>query len=257
MEIIFVDDGSTDKTLELVRSFGLRTEVTTRVFHQDWRGIAAARNVVVRESRAQYIVWVDGDMRLPRDHVSKQVEFMNLNPNVGAAKAGYGLSQSKKTVALLENARAFDLHTNDSKLVGTGGSIYRVEAIRQVGGFDESIRGAGEDIDALARMKERGWALSSTKAKFYERYKENWRDLWRQYYWWGYGAYHVQKSHRKPIFTFTRLPLVAFFLGILRFGKAYKADPRKMYFLLPFHSVFKDTAWLAGYINAHTNRHAH
>jgi len=42
-------------------------------------------------------------MILPRDHVIKQVEFMNKNPKVGIAKARYGMINQESIVAVLEN----------------------------------------------------------------------------------------------------------------------------------------------------------
>ena len=252
-EIIFVDDNSTDRTLEIIKDFASKTEIKTKVFHQSRKGLGASRNVVVKNADGQYIIWLDGDMKLPRDHVRKQVEYMDRNPKVGVARARYGFVKSKKLAAVLENSRAFDLRLNNPKLVGTGGSIHRVDAIREAGGFDESIKGAGEDIDALIRMLKNGWLLSTTNAKFYEQFKETWSSLWLQYYWWGYGAHYVQHKHKKSISVVTRLPPVAFFLGILRFFRVYRFHRKTTYLLLPLHNAFKETAWCVGFFKSHVD----
>jgi glycosyltransferase involved in cell wall biosynthesis len=257
MEIVIVDDGSTDKTLEIVKAFASRAEVITRVYSQHWKGIASARNVVVKESRGRYIIWVDSDMKLPKDHLRKQVEFMNHHLKVGAAKAHYGFLRAKKLVASLENSRAFDLQPNASKLWGTGGSIYRVNALREIGGFDERNKGAGEDIEALVRIQKKGWLLCTTSAEFYEEFKETWRDLWRQYYWWGYGAHFVHHIHANSICIGVRLPPVAFLIGILRLFKIFKHHPKILYLLLPLHNIFKETAWCVGFVNGHLDKYGH
>jgi glycosyltransferase involved in cell wall biosynthesis len=257
MELIIVDDGSTDRTLEYVRQIVSDNDIYTKVFHQSWRGLGAARNLVVRNACGKYIIWVDGDMELTPDFVRKQVEFMERNPKVGAAKGRYKLIKSKNIVAILENSRAFHLLKEDSKIVGTGGSIYRIEAIKKIGGFDEGIRGAGEDLDALLRMQKEGWLLSRTDAEFYESFKDNWKDLWLEYYWWGYGAHYVRHKHKDKISLIVRLPPVSFIIAFARLFLIFRSTARLSYLLLPIHSVFKDSAWIFGFLRSHKNEYGH
>lgn len=257
MEIIVVDDGSADRTLERVKRSVLRIDIRTRICHQNWKGLGKARNIVVQNARGQYVIWVDGDMKLARGHVRKQVEFMDNNPKVGAAKARYKLLNGRKIVAILENSRTFYLEPENSKIFGTGGSIYRVKAIREVGGFDERISGAGEDIDILLRIQQKGWLLSRTEAEFYERFKESWRDLWLQYYWWGYGAHYVWHKHKRAISVIPRLPPISFLIGFVRFLFAFKLYGRAIYVLLPVQNVFKNVAWCVGFIMSHNGGVGH
>jgi glycosyltransferase involved in cell wall biosynthesis len=257
MEIIVVDDGSTDKTLEIVRSFAEQNDVSIQVYSQKWKGIASARNLVVKKARGEYVIWVDADMTLSKNFVQKQVEFLGRHPRVGAAKGKYGFVRSDKIVAKLENCRAFNIMTPSREAWGTGGAIYRLSALREIGGFDGEINGAGEDIDALIRLKKRGWLTSLTDAIFYERYKENWRELWKQYFWWGYGAHFVKHKHKNFISVFARLPPVALVAGALRFLKAFKYEHNLIYLILPFYELFKEMGWLIGFIVGHFNGYGH
>ena len=253
MELIIVDDGSTDGTLKRVKKLVSRINIRTKVYRQNWKGLGATRNVVVQNAHGRYVIWVDGDMKLPRDFVRRQVEFMDIRPKVGAAKGRYKILESKNLVATLENARALYLQSSSSKLVGTGGSIYRVKAIKEAGGFDERIKGAGEDIDALIRMREKGWLLSTTNAEFYEQFKETVSELWLQYCWWGYGAHYVHHKHKHAISVVARLLPVAFLIGIFRFFRAYRSYHKLTYLLLPFHNALKETAWCVGFIKSHVD----
>jgi len=103
MEVIFVDDGSEDETLSVLKDYASRMDMQVMIFHSEWRGLGQSRNVVVSNAMGDFIVWVDGDMTLPPDHVRKQVEFMEKNPKVGIAKGKYGILSKAKTITALEN----------------------------------------------------------------------------------------------------------------------------------------------------------
>ena len=60
LEIILVDDGSTDNSGEICDAFMMQDE-RVRVFHQENQGAAQAKNVGLREARGQYITIVDSD----------------------------------------------------------------------------------------------------------------------------------------------------------------------------------------------------
>jgi glycosyltransferase involved in cell wall biosynthesis len=72
-EIIVVDDGSTDKTLEVAKQF---ESDGVRVATQRNQGAAAARNTAFSLSRGEYIQWLDADDLLSPDKVTKQMTLM-------------------------------------------------------------------------------------------------------------------------------------------------------------------------------------
>lgn len=73
-EIIVVDDGSTDKTLEIARQF---ESDSVRVFTQQNQGAAAARNKAYSLSHGDYIQWLDADDLLAPDKIAKQMQAWN------------------------------------------------------------------------------------------------------------------------------------------------------------------------------------
>lgn len=251
MEIIFVDDGSGDDTLTIIQEYVLMMDIAAKVFPISWQGLGAARNFVVRNTNGKYIIWVDGDMVLPEDHVRKQVEFMERNPKVGIAKAKYWMPHGENIVAALENIPfiVYDSRDGplDSKPPGTGGSIYQVEAIRQVGGFDSRMKGVGEDQDAAYRIRAAGWMLCRSPAFFYERRVQTWKALWNKYLWYGYGDYHLYRKNRNIFSLYKMVPIVGFVAGGLYTPDAYRLTRRKRVLLLPFHFAFKMAAWCLGF----------
>jgi len=261
MEIIFVDDGSEDDTLSVIQKSTAKIDIPVRIFHTGWQGLGPARNIVVKNAAGKYIVWVDSDMIIPENHIRMQVEFMEENSDVGIASGSYGLLEQGSLVAFLDNlayvAYRFKSggHTN---LPGTGGSVCRVEAMRQVGGFDDNIRGSGEDVDAAYRVRSARWLVVRDKAAiFYGRSKETWRGLWKQYYWHGYGAHYSAHKNRGIVSLPMMSPPLAFLGGIPYGILAYKVVRRKIALLLPFHSVFKSFAWWAGYLKSHSKGYGH
>jgi glycosyltransferase involved in cell wall biosynthesis len=253
MESIVVDGCSKDRTLDIVKNRIKNSRIKSRIFREK-RGLGYARQIVIDNARSEYIIWVDGDMLLSRDFVRKQVLFMERNPRVGIAKGKYGMQRRNNLVATLEDiefALTFrcEGETNLSSL-GTSGCIYRVEAIRQVGGFDQSIKEAGEDTDVEHRIKLAGWSLCITSAVFYERRRDAWKSLWNEYFWHGTGASYVFRKNRRVINIYKMLPPVALIVELLRVPLAYRLTRRNIAFLLPFHYVFKRIAWFMGFMCA-------
>lgn len=265
-EVIFVDDGSEDDTLSIIREYVSKLNIPASIFHTSWQGLGPARNIVVDNARGEYIIWVDGDMILPKDHVRKQFEFMQENPEVGIAKARYELLSRGNLVDVLENA---PFMVNDSrsgetlypKLPGTGGAIYRVEAIRQVGGFDDRLKGVGEDQDSAYRVRLAGWHLKRSNTFFYEKTRKNWGNVFKRYLWYGYGNYLLYQKNKRIFKIYRLIPPASFLAGILYSFPSYRLIQRKAVFLLPLYNVFKSVAWCCGFIKAalshHDNRTLH
>ena len=76
MEIIVVDDGSTDDTPEILQAFGNQI----RVIKQTNKGVSAARNHGIRKSRGELIAFLDSDDLWTPDKIDRQVAFFTKNP---------------------------------------------------------------------------------------------------------------------------------------------------------------------------------
>lgn len=262
MEIIVVDGLSKDNTISILREKLEKADIRTRILSDDGKGLGAARNLVCKNSRSEYVLWIDGDISIPKGHLREQIAFMEENPRIGAAKAGYGFSYTGNIVADIENLRTLKplLITHSLKsenLSGTGAAIFRLQALEKAGYFDERIRGAGEDIDMAVRITHQGWNLATSPAIFYESYRKTWKGLWKEYYWWGYGMHYVANKHRGTIILWTRLPLVSFIKGVFQALAAFKLTHKTRLLIYPFHVYYKRTAWLLGFLDSHFDKFGH
>ncbi|NWF86637.1 glycosyltransferase [Candidatus Bathyarchaeota archaeon] len=261
MEVIFVDDGSEDETLSMIRTYVQKMKMPVKVFHHEWKGLGPSRNIVVKNATGDCIVWVDGDMILPKDFIRKQVEFMEQNPKVGIAGGNLTIYKGSNLVATLENivsvAYSIRYGKKAKNLPGTGGAIYRVKAIRQVGGFDERIKGSAEDVDVAFRIKSAGWLVYRDVAFFQEGAEDTWKALWKKYFWHGYGGHYTFHKHKSVVRIYGMVPPVTFGIGLMYATVAYKLTCRKVFFLLPFHYTFKRIAWCLGFMKAHMDGYGH
>jgi glycosyltransferase involved in cell wall biosynthesis len=262
MEVLFVDDGSQDNTLFEILKIAPRMNMNYKVYNHTWKGLGYSRNVVLTNAQGDYIVWVDDGTIISKDYVRKQVEFMEKHPNVGIVQGFIGVYSGSNRVATLENmSRLVFGHKyagKTTKLPGAGGSVYRVKAAKQVGGFNESIQGAGEDTGIAYRILSAGWQIHITQVEFFIEYNERLKKVWNKSFWYGYGAHftlHKHKELREILYKST--PLAGFLEGVLTFSAAYRLTQKKIAFLLPIYYFSERIMWCIGFSKSHIDSYGH
>lgn len=78
IEVILVDDGSTDSSLSICREYAERDE-RIRVYHQNNMGVSAARNTGISNARGEYIAFVDSDDLIRQDYIEKLIFDLSEN----------------------------------------------------------------------------------------------------------------------------------------------------------------------------------
>lgn len=264
LELIVVDGNSKDKTLQIIKNNLNKQFFSVKIF-QESSGLGIARQMVVEKASGKYIVWLDADMTLSSDYLKNQVLFMETHPEVGIAGGKYCVHIGHGLVADLENIvyavdSVYGQRGNVSKfgyLPGAEGAIYRVKAVRQVGGFDTRINGAAEDTEMAYRVKANGWELAITKEMFTESTRASWLSLWNQYVWYGRGGHFIFHKDPNALNLLQMSPLAGFLAGILRSPGAYLLTHNMSFFLLPVHYTYKRLAWLFGFCDAHLRGYGH
>lgn len=141
LDLLIVDDGSTDGSLEAAQDAGLRVLQTPGV------GPAAARNAGIQATASDAITFLDVDDLWPPGTLHRLAAALSTNPEAGFAQ---GLTQNFRV--LEDGSRRF--FTSPYRFVNLGASLYRRGLFDTVGLLDESLR-FSEDLDFLMRCWEK------------------------------------------------------------------------------------------------------
>ena len=169
-EIIVVDDGSTDKTREIVYSYCVErraycgdairnTHHAIRYIYQPNRGPGAARNTGIKAATGEYIAFLDSDDRWIPEKLEKQIAVLDGNDDIALVCTGRFRIDEKtgtKTVDCkgqrLSRDNYLDLWKNGNFII-TSSVIVRRECFDRVGLFDDAkYIITAEDCDMLLRI---------------------------------------------------------------------------------------------------------
>lgn len=147
-ELIVVDDGSTDGSVALARSFP-----DVRVLEQDHAGPGAARNAGIAASRGELLAFLDADDLMPVDKLEVQVAYLKSHPDVGCV-LGRQVLFAEHAVDL-PPAFAPPISSDRHPELLERGSLQPLSLMARRSVFDrvgEFSREFGEDLDWLARV---------------------------------------------------------------------------------------------------------
>jgi glycosyltransferase involved in cell wall biosynthesis len=150
VEVVVIDDGSTDNTFSLVGQYGK----TVTYFYQENRGIAGARNAGIRKSNGDYIAFLDSDDYWVPEKLERQMELFQKHPE-------YGMVASQCASVLLNGSFRSKNRQGKSgwvfidlfmkNFIRTSSAVITRECIDTVGLFDEGLTEC-EEYDLWLRI---------------------------------------------------------------------------------------------------------
>jgi glycosyltransferase involved in cell wall biosynthesis len=141
-EVVVCDDGSTDRTAEILASYP-----SLRVVRQENLGVAAARNAALAESSGEFVAFFDADDLWPRARLAVQARYLLGHPETGSV---LGRQHCLNPPPWLVRDAVY----GDLGGIPAASAMVRRTVLDELGGFDPSFR-TGEDTDLLIRMRER------------------------------------------------------------------------------------------------------
>jgi glycosyltransferase involved in cell wall biosynthesis len=172
-ELLLVDDGSTDASTEIARSYAVEHPRQVRYLehpdHQN-RGMSASRNLGIRHTQGEYVAFLDADDVWLPHKLAEQVAILEAQPEAGMVWGNllvwYSWTEKPGDLGrdyiphlgvqpdtLIQPPRPLPLFLRGKAAVpGTCSILVRHSAIRNVGGFDEAFRGLYEDQAFYTKM---------------------------------------------------------------------------------------------------------
>ena len=280
LEIIVVDDGSPDRTAEVVtRAFQKHPAV--RVLRKANGGKASALNIGVREARGEIVVAVDADTVLAPgaiEALTVPLADERVGAVAGNAKVGNRINLVTRWQAVEYitsqnlDRRAFSLLNCITVVPGAVGA-WRRQLVLDAGGFSEQTM--AEDQDLTLTLLRHGWHIAyADQAIAYTEAPDTVRTLSRQRFRWSFGTLQCAWKHRDALFRrrygalgFVALPnawifqlvfpflapvadllfawsLVTVYLNKLQHGAEYAMQSLEQVVL--YYLAFLAVDWLAG-----------
>ncbi|TKT02163.1 bifunctional polysaccharide deacetylase/glycosyltransferase family 2 protein [Streptomyces lasalocidi] len=207
IEVVVVDDGSTDGTSGIARAAADRLGMrNVRIVRQENAGKPAALNNGVRSARHDIVVMMDGDTVFEPDTVRQLVQPF-ADPRVGAVAGNAKVGNRDTLIGAWQHIeyvmgfnldrRMYDLLRCMPTIPGAIGA-FRREAVLEAGGMSEDT--LAEDTDITIALHRAGWqVVYQEHARAWTEAPGSLKQLWSQRYRWSYGTMQALWKHRKSL----------------------------------------------------------
>lgn len=195
--VVYVDSGSTDGSVTLAESFGVRVVVLEKPFTAARARQAGLAYLLERLPGLEYVQFLDGDCIMDGAWLPVASKYMEACPRIG----GISGRRIEQRCEALFYSRLLDIDwdqpAGEAEHVG-GDSLLRVAALRQVDGWAGELI-AGEDPDISFRMRDQHWQimrlqdLMTTHDANMHHFSEYWRRAVRS----GHAYAEVGFKHRR------------------------------------------------------------
>ena len=147
IEIIVVDDGSTDNTKEIVKQYK-----DIKYFYIEHKGIPFARNVALENTEGEYIAFLDSDDYWLPNKLNTQMQYFKDHPDCEIVFTKYENFFENEDVKK-KNRAIFEKISEDKFTHYLPSSLVKKKLFEKYGNFDEIFQ-TGEDTEFVTRIKE-------------------------------------------------------------------------------------------------------
>jgi len=155
-EVIVVDDGSTDRTADIL--INMKDSRTFIYRNSENQGLTKSLNIGLRLCRGQYIARMDADDVSTTYRLAKQIQFVEENPGVALVGSSYyQINDEGKTIALinvLTDCQQIKQGLWKQNWFGHGTVMFRREVVAELGGYNEKYK-FSQDYDLWLRIAQK------------------------------------------------------------------------------------------------------
>ncbi|MEO5804543.1 MAG: glycosyltransferase [Verrucomicrobiota bacterium] len=171
-EIILVDDGSTDATMQIAS-----VHKAVRYVHQPHRGLSVARNTGIAAATGEIVAFTDSDCRADEDWLYYLIGDLLNSKFAGIGGHNFLPPEDSLVAAAVQVSPGGPAHVmlNDrlaEHIPGCNMAFYK-SALLEIGGFDPIYHKAGDDVDLCWRLQQRGYKLGFSPAGFVWHYRRS------------------------------------------------------------------------------------
>jgi cellulose synthase/poly-beta-1,6-N-acetylglucosamine synthase-like glycosyltransferase/peptidoglycan/xylan/chitin deacetylase (PgdA/CDA1 family)/spore germination protein YaaH len=206
LRIIVVDDGSTDKTGDLLDD-NFSRDPRVRIVHQINRGKAAALNLAMAQADTEIVVTIDADTEIEPDAIGNLIRHFS-DPKIGAVAGNVKVGNRSRWLTRWQaleyitsqnmEKRAFDLLNCITVVPGALGA-WRKKAIESAGGITADT--VAEDADLTIAIRRLGWRVCyDEEAIAWTEAPETPGQLIRQRFRWTFGTLQSFWKHSDTLF---------------------------------------------------------
>ena len=171
-EVIVVNDGSTDRTLEISKCYDY-----VRLISQENKGLSVARNVGIAAATGEIVAFTDSDCVVDPDWLTYLVEkflFSGFSAVGGPNLPPPEDSLVPSCVAVSPGGPAHVLLSDEvAEHIAGCNMAFRREVLQELGGFDPQFRAAGDDVDLCWRLQDRGYIIGFSPAAIVWHFRRN------------------------------------------------------------------------------------
>ncbi len=194
-ETVVVNDGSTDESGDLARSYGVKVIETSH------RGLSFARNAGIEAATGEIVAFLDDDAYPDHDWLHYIAASLRQGSNAGIGGPNIPPPEDGFVAECVAAAPGAPIHvlTSDREAEHLPGCnmAFRTAVLREVGGFDERFRAAGDDVDLCWRLQDAGETLGfSAGAVVTHRRRDTVRRYLKQQF--GYGKAEALLEQKWP-----------------------------------------------------------
>lgn len=198
-EIIFIDNGSTDRTVQIIKDYDIKVLILENA------KVGAVRNAGANEAKGEILAFTDGDCIIPSNWLTTASSYLQNTPNIGAVG---GACLAPEDGTWLEKAWVTEQQNQEETVKYLPGSDFIIpkNLFESLGAFNEVIV-AGEDDDLSRKIRDKGLQLLSLKDCFviHLGYPKKFFAVFKRQVWHARNSTEIKEGNFDKMFIATNI----------------------------------------------------